>query len=82
MQRDEGRSRQLALRLRCLTSGGCTNVLQVNLYLAAPGHPLFGIARGVVKDGNDTTDSVFVDSDGSVNGNRLLGDLAGPNMGT
>ncbi|KAF5839091.1 hypothetical protein DUNSADRAFT_1636 [Dunaliella salina] len=42
---------------------------QVNMYLPAPGRPLFGIARAAVKDSNDDEDSMFIDSDGAVNNN-------------
>jgi len=42
---------------------------QVNIYLPAPGRPLFGIARAAIKDSNDDEDSMFVDSDGAVNNN-------------
>lgn len=39
------------------------------------------MARAVVKDSNDTDDLLFLDSDGVINNQRLLGDLAGPNPG-
>jgi len=37
--------------------------------MPAPGRPLFGIVRAAIKDSNDDNDSVFLDSDGSLNEN-------------
>jgi hypothetical protein len=40
-----------------------------NLYLPAPGRPLYGVARAIVKDSGDSGAPVFVDSDGAVGEN-------------
>jgi len=49
---------------------------QVNVYLPAPGRPLYGIARAAVKDSNDGDSSMFLDSDGAINNNLRRSVLA------
>jgi hypothetical protein len=41
-------------------------ILQVNIYIPAPGRPLSGIVRAVVKDSNDGVTGTYLDSDGAV----------------
>lgn len=46
-----------------------THHTQISLYLVAPGRPLAGLARAVVKDSNDGPAPVYLDSDGVVGDN-------------
>jgi hypothetical protein len=41
-------------------------ILQVNIYIPAPGRPLSGIVRAVVKDSNDGVTGTYLDSDGAL----------------